>query len=137
MQHVLMAYATNPPPGPGVFKVAGHAVPSVLGQVLHWIAKLSLILSLVLIVAILKLRERTPLWQMVVMLVLGAVVLPHTSQNVAKGVNTVTSGDSVASTGASIGLILLAVGLVLFTFIVPPILRKRAAKATGAEGGEE
>ncbi len=137
MQHILLAYATNPPPGPGVFRVAGHAVPSVLGQVMHWIARLFVIIALVLIVIIMKLREGVSFWQMVVLLALGAVALPHTSQKIAGGVNTITSGSTVGSTGASIGLILLMAGLVLFTFIVPPIFRKRKTGGDGPPEGEE
>jgi len=133
--HILTALISNPPPGPGVFKVGGHAVPSALGQVLHWIAKLFVIIAMVLIVIILKFRERTPLWQMVVLLIIGAVALPHTSQKIAQGVSTVTSGSAIASTGASIGLILLMAGLIVVTLIVPPVLRRR--KAGGDDGPPE
>lgn len=136
MHSILMTYATHPTPGPGVFKIAGNAAPSIIGQTLHWIARLSLIICLVLVLVILKFRERTPVWQLIIVLVLGAVVLPHTSQKVASSVNTVTSGDTVASTGASIGLIALAIGLLVVTVLVPPVLRKRAAGGGGDEGSE-
>ncbi len=137
MQHILAMLAATPKPVPsGTFSVAGHAVPSILGQILHWIAKLFVILAMVLVLFLLKFRERTPLWQLIVVMIIGAVALPHTSQKVAQGVNTVTSGASVASTGASIGLILLMAGLIVVTLIAPPVFRRRAMrKAMG--GGEE
>jgi len=102
---------------------------------MHWIAKLFVIIAMVLIVIILKFRERTPLWQMVVLLIIGAVALPHASQKIAQGVSTVTSGSAIASTGASIGLILLMAGLIAVTLIVPPVLRRR--RAGGDDGPPE
>lgn len=133
MHHILALYAASPPPSP--FKVGGNAVPSVLGQLLHWIAKLFVILAMIIVLALLKFRERTPIWQLVIVLVLGAVALPHTSQKVAQGVDTITSGSSVASTGASIGLIVLMSALIVVTLIVVPVLRRR--KAGGGMEGEE
>jgi len=138
MIHLLALYAATPKPvPPGTFTVAGHAVPSILGQILHWIAKLFVILAMIIVLVILKFRERTPIWQLIIVMIIGAVALPHTSQKVAQGVNTVTSGSSVASTGASIGLILLMAGLVTFTVIVLPILRRRAMRKMMGGGEEE
>jgi hypothetical protein len=135
MQHILAALAATPKPlPPGTFTVAGHVVPAILGQVFHWIAKLFVILGMIIILALLKFRDHTPVWQLVIALILGAVALPHTSQHIAKGVSTITSGSSVASTGASIGLVLLIGGLILVTLLVPPILRKRGGDGELPEG---
>ena len=131
MQHFLTVLAASPPP----FKVAGNAVPSILGEILHWISKLFVILAIIIVLAVLKFRERTPIWQLIIVMIIGAIALPHTSDKVAKGVHTVTSGTSVASTGASIGLVALMAGLIVVTLVVPPILRKR--KAAGGMDVEE
>lgn len=137
MYHILAAYAATHP-AQGTFKVMGHAVPALLGEFFHWTAKLFLIIAVIGIVVTLKLREKSPIWLSVMLLAVGAFILPRTSTFIAKSVSTVTKGGKIASTGASLGLLLVTAALLaILWFIVPVVRAKRTPAPAPEEEGEE
>lgn len=126
MTHILALQALHAAHHPG-FKIFGHwQVPQLLGEVLHWIARLFKILTIVFSFIFLFLRGFTStgawrLFQMIFLIIIGLVGIPSISPKVQQWTATITKGSAVGSTGASIGIVvtLLAIFvLVVFSTII-------------------
>jgi hypothetical protein len=113
-------------PAPGVFRVLGFKVPTLLGQVLHWAARLFRILMAIAILLLLKLKGKVEYWKMLVIGLIAMVDIPSFSPKISQYTTDVTHGTAVGSTGASAGMVvfLVVLGLVVFYRMVikPPVV---------------
>jgi hypothetical protein len=115
---------------PGVFKILGHTIPVLLGQVLHWIAYYGSLGYKVIVVALtvllFKTKGNVELWKIAVLLVEGCVVVPSFSPKMSHYTSDITHGSAVGTTGASAGLFFLGLGImavVIYRMIIkPPIV---------------
>lgn len=141
MTHILTLYAAHAA-GPGPFEIFGWKAPAQLGEALHWVAhsafpwaikSFRLLASLFII--LLMIRRGGSIWQLAFAVILGWVVFPGLSPKVSHVTANLTNGSAVGHTGASIGMLALLVGMIVFILILLPILRARSqADSPGGEG---
>lgn len=126
--HVLVLHAMLSVRHPAPFKLFGQwQVPELLGQVLHWIARLAKVLMIIFTLLFLFLRGFTStgpwrLVQMLFILVIGLVGVPSIFPKLQHWTASLTKGAAVGSTGASIG-VLLTLGVILALTIFSTIIR--------------
>jgi hypothetical protein len=129
MHHILALAAP-----PGVFRAFGYKLPTVIGQLFHWIAadlfpwavrSVKLLASLFII--FLMIRRGGSIWQLAFAAILGWLVLPGIlPAKASSAVAGFTRGSSVGHTGASIGIIAILAFMVVFILILLPVLRRRS-----------
>jgi cbb3-type cytochrome oxidase subunit 3 len=137
MHHVL-AFAALQHAAPGTFKVMGHKVPVLLGEILHGIAKFAKIIMAVLILILLLVRGGVKLWEMIIILAVGMFVIPGTFKEWSKITASINKGSALGSTGASLGMIALEIVLLGATlFLLRAASKKMAAAAAAAAKAKE
>lgn len=120
--HILTLAAAHP----GGFKILGHQVPELLGQVLHWIARLFKILTIGIAFLLLFLRGFTStgawrLFQMIFLVIIGLIGIPSISPKIQQEIGSFTKGSAVGSTGASIWIVVILsaiFALTLFSTVI-------------------
>jgi hypothetical protein len=127
MHHVLaMQLLAHPVPPPGIFKVFGFKMPTLLGEILHWAARLFRILVAIAVAVVLKVKGKVEYWKMLIIGLIAMVDVPSFSPKISQWTNDVTHGAAVGSTGASAGMIffLAAIGIVVGyrMFFVKPVM---------------
>jgi general stress protein CsbA len=127
MNHILAAALVAHPhvlvPPPGVFKIAGHRIPTLIGQVFHAIAVYFKYIAVILILLLLWWKGKVELWKEFFLVMIGLVGVPSLSPRVSHYTSDITSGSAVGSTGASAGMVIFL--LVLLAFTVYRMLFKR------------
>lgn len=111
---------------PGIFKIFGWTTPTLLGQVLHQIARWIKIIAVVISFGLLYVRgfTATNAWKLIQMLFLvaiGLIIIPSISPDIQKWVGTITKGATVGATGASwwvLITVLVVFGLTIFSTII-------------------
>lgn len=124
MAHILALHAAHA--AKPAFNILGWKAPELLGQILHWIARLFKLLTIIFSFIFLFLRGFTStgawrLLQMLFLVVIGLVGIPSISPKVQHWTAMVTQGSAVGSTGASIGIVItlsVIFGLTIFSTLI-------------------
>lgn len=131
MNHIIALQLLGHPhvvPAPGIFRVLGFKMPTLLGQVLHWGARLFRILVAIIIVILFKLKGKVEFWKMAVIGLIAMIDIPSFSPKISQYTADVTRGAAVGSTGASAGMVIFLVILCLIVgyrmIIRPPVIKE-------------
>jgi len=121
-----MAHAAHP----GTFKIFGWNAPELLGQVLHWIARLFKVLAIGFSFLLLFTLGFTStggwrLIQMLFLIAIGLIGLPSITPKIQQWLGNITKGAAIGSTGASIWIVVI-LSVILALTIFSTIIRNPA-----------
>lgn len=126
--HAIALQLLVHPAAPGVFKIIGHTVPTLLGQVLHAIAVYFKYIAVIIILLLLWWKGKVEPWKEAFLVLIGAVAIPSWSPKVAHYTSDITSGSAVGSTKASAGMVIFLLILLAFTIyrmlVRPPVIKE-------------
>ena len=131
--HVLAVMLAHAAPPPGVFKVFGYKIPTLLGELFHIIARFFKVVAVVIVLGLLYLQGKVGLWQMLFCILIGMIAIPSWSPRVSKFTASINHGSAVGSTGASAGIVILLAAMLIITFYMT-IVRRRGAEQTEEVG---